>query len=59
MSHVLLVNPRSYTLEVLRLDQGQWIVAATHDGDCIVRAEPFQAVPLALFRLWGHSAPES
>lgn len=59
VSHVWLVNPQSFTLEVLRLDQGRWVVAATHDGDQVVCAEPFDAVPLELFRLWGRDAPEA
>jgi Uma2 family endonuclease len=59
VSHVWLVNPQSFTLEVLRLDQSRWVVAATHDGDQVVRAEPFDAVPLELFRLWGRDAPEA
>jgi Uma2 family endonuclease len=58
VSHVWLVNPRTHTLEVLRLEQGQWIIAATHDGDSIIRVEPFEAAPLELFRVWGRSAPE-
>ena len=59
VSHVWLVNPRSYTLEVLRRGDGHWIVAATHDGDQVVHAEPFEAVPLELFRLWGRNAPDA
>jgi Uma2 family endonuclease len=56
--HVWFVNPRTQTLEVLRLESGRWVVVAAHDGDASVRVEPFDAVPLDLFRLWGHSAPE-
>lgn len=59
VSHVWLVNPQSFTLEVLRLEEARWVVAATHDGDQVVRAEPFEAVPLELFRLWGRDAPET
>lgn len=57
VSHVWFVNPRAFTLEVLRLEEEHWIVLATHDGDQIVHAEPFDAVPLELFRLWGHDTP--
>jgi Uma2 family endonuclease len=39
VSHVWFVNPRSFTLEVLRLEEGRWIVAATHDGDQVVHAD--------------------
>jgi Uma2 family endonuclease len=59
VTHVWFVNPRVQTLEVLRLEHGTWIVVATFDGDASVRAEPFDAVPLDLFRLWGRSAPDS
>jgi Uma2 family endonuclease len=59
VSHVWFVNPRALTLEVLRLAEGLWTVVATHDGDHVVHAEPFDAVPLELFRLWGHNAPDS
>jgi Uma2 family endonuclease len=56
--HVWFVNARTFTLEVLRLDHGAWTLAATYAGDGPVHAEPFDAVPLDLFRLWGRSAPE-
>jgi Uma2 family endonuclease len=59
VSHVWFVNPSSQTLEVLRLENGRWVVAATHDGDVTVNVEPFEAVPLDLFRLWGRSAAEA
>jgi Uma2 family endonuclease len=41
VSYVWLVNPRTQTLEILRLEHAQWVVVATHDGDVSVRAEPF------------------
>ena len=55
--HLWLVNPVSKTLEVLRLQAGDWIVAATHGGNDIVRAEPFEAVELDLGALWGERPP--
>lgn len=58
VAHVWFVNPLTRTLEVLRLSNGAWTVAAAHDGDVAVRVEPFDAVPLELFRLWGHDAPQ-
>lgn len=57
VGHAWLINPGAQTLEVLRLENGHWVVAATYDGDASVAAEPFDAVPLDLFRLWGRSAP--
>lgn len=58
VAHLWFVNPLTRTLEVLRLSNGVWVVVATNDGDETVRAEPFDAVPLELFRVWGRSAPE-
>jgi hypothetical protein len=58
VAHLWFVNPVTRTLEVLRLSDKTWVVVATHDGDATVRAEPFDAVPLELFRVWGRSAPE-
>jgi Uma2 family endonuclease len=58
VGHVWFVNPHTRTLEVLRLERGAWVVVATHDGDVTVNVEPFDAVPLEMYRLWGHDAPE-
>ena len=52
-----LVDPVLQTLEVYRLTAGQWTLLATHAGDEIVRAEPFDAVELPLARLWLESRP--
>jgi Uma2 family endonuclease len=50
--HAWLLNPTVRTLEVLRLEGGRWVVSATHDGDQIVRVEPFAEVAIELMRLW-------
>jgi Uma2 family endonuclease len=55
--HLWFVDPLARTLEVYRLDAGRWIVAATHGGDDRVRADPFDAVELALPRWWLESVP--
>jgi Uma2 family endonuclease len=47
-----LVDPIEQTLEVLRLREGAWTIAAVHTGRDVVRAEPFDAVELTLERLW-------
>ena len=52
VEHVWLVNPVLRTLEVLRLDGPSYRIAETFEGDDDVRAEPFDAVPLALRALW-------
>lgn len=57
VAHLWLVDPRERTLEVFRLEGGRWILVATHGGEEIVRAEPFEAIELPLERVWG-GAPE-
>jgi Uma2 family endonuclease len=47
-----LVDPLARTLELYRRDGDRWIVAGVHGGDDVVRAEPFDAVELALARWW-------
>jgi Uma2 family endonuclease len=53
--HAWLVDPLDRSLEVFRLEAGRWSLLATHRGDEIVRAEPFQAVEVDLLGLWGES----
>ena len=53
VAYAWLLNPLLRTLEVLRLEQGRWVVAATHGGgEDPVAIEPFEAVPLELSRIW-------
>jgi Uma2 family endonuclease len=52
VAHLWLVDPVLRTLEVYRLEGGRWVVASTHAGDDAARAEPFDAVDLALARWW-------
>ena len=52
VAHLWLVDPLLQTLEVYRLDGERWVVAATHAGDEVVRAEPFEAVQMSLGRWW-------
>ena len=47
-----LVDPVACTLEVYRAEQGGWRLLATHAGGDVVSAEPFEAIELALARLW-------
>ena len=51
--HAWIVDPEARTLEVLRRQGEGWLLAATHGGDEIVRAEPFGAIELDLLALWG------
>jgi Uma2 family endonuclease len=57
VTHAWLVNPTARTLEVLRLEATRWLLVATHAGDAVVRAEPFEAIELDLLLLWGESRP--
>jgi Uma2 family endonuclease len=50
--HLWLVDPLARTLEVYRLDAARWVVVSTHGGDDVVRAEPFDAIELAIDRWW-------
>jgi Uma2 family endonuclease len=54
--YVWLVNPSSETLEILELDAGRGVLLATHAGDAIVRAEPFDQIAIEICRWWGRDA---
>lgn len=56
VSHAWLVDPRAHTLEIFRRGAQDWQLSARHGGAEVVRAEPFDAEPLDLGRLW---APRS
>lgn len=57
VAHLWLLNPVAETLEAYRLEQGRWTLLVTHAGDVAARIEPFDAVELELWRLWGRSEP--
>ena len=52
VGHVWLVDPAEQTLEAFRLHEGRWLLLETFGGDAVVRAEPFDAIELALAPLW-------
>ncbi len=52
VKHVWLLDPLQRILEVLRLEQRQWVIVSVHTGDDEVRAEPFEATILSLHHLW-------
>lgn len=52
VGHLWLVDPLQRTLEVYRLDEARWVVASTHAGSDPIRAEPFDAIEIALARWW-------
>jgi len=53
---IWLVNPSSETLEVMRLEDGHWVLLRISAGDSVVHAEPFDAIAIELFRWWGRDA---
>jgi Uma2 family endonuclease len=52
VSHVWFVDPRTRTLEALRLDGATFRVIATWRDEAQLRAEPFEAIELELATLW-------
>ena len=57
MSFAWLLNPIAETLESYGLEQQRWVLLGTHAGDEAVRVEPFEAIEIELWRLWGRSEP--
>ncbi len=55
--HVWLLDPEARTLEVFRLEGTRYTLLGTHTGLARVRAEPFEALELALAVLWGEDTP--
>jgi Uma2 family endonuclease len=52
-----LVDPTLQSLEIFRLERGQWVLTATYAGDEIIRPEPFDAVDFPLGSLWLTPSP--
>lgn len=52
VQHVWHINPSVRALEVFRLNNGSWTLIGAFSGDVAVRAEPFDAIELALGTLW-------
>ncbi|MDO9016832.1 MAG: Uma2 family endonuclease [Deltaproteobacteria bacterium] len=52
VGHAWLIDPTAHTLEVFRRHDLGWLLIATFAGASVVRAEPFDAVPLDLAGLW-------
>jgi putative restriction endonuclease len=52
VGHLWLVDPLLRTIEVFRLREGEWAVAAVHAGDAPARVEPFDALELDVSRWW-------
>jgi len=52
VGHVWLLDPAPQTLEVFRRDGDGWRLVLAVAGDAKVRAEPFDAIELALHAVW-------
>lgn len=50
--HFWLIDPVTKTLEVFRLQAGNWLLLAAFADDDKVRIEPFQEVTIELNNLW-------
>ncbi|QRN97804.1 Uma2 family endonuclease [Archangium violaceum] len=59
VAYAWLIDPLARTLEVFRREPSGWLLTATHAGEDVVRAEPFDAVPLGLGALWLERAQPS
>ena len=57
VGHAWIVDPDARTLEAYRLEGGQWLEIAAHEGTEIVHVEPFDELELCLPDLW--LTPES
>jgi Uma2 family endonuclease len=53
IEHYWLVDPEQKTLEVRRLEKGQWLVVKTFEGSEKIKAEPFEAIEIDLGSFWG------
>jgi Uma2 family endonuclease len=58
VAHAWLLKPADRTLEVLRLREGAWTIVAVWEDAAVVRAEPFEAIELALGPLWEDAASD-
>jgi hypothetical protein len=52
VAHVWLLDPVARTLEVLRPQDGRWLIAAIYGNEDKVQAEPFEAVEIDLSLIW-------
>jgi Uma2 family endonuclease len=52
VTHLWIVEPHAKTLEILRLADGVYFVAAVYSGDDVIHPEPFDALPFELAVLW-------
>ena len=56
VAHLWLVDPLLRTVEVYRLEAGEWIAATVHGGSAPARLAPFDAIALDVTRWWLETA---
>ena len=52
VGHAWMVDPEAQGIEVFRRTPDGWLLVLSAIGDAVVRAEPFDAIELALSTLW-------
>jgi len=52
VGHAWMVDPEAQGIEVFRRTPEGWLLVLSASGDAVVRAEPFDAIELALATLW-------
>ncbi|MEO1483970.1 MAG: Uma2 family endonuclease [Myxococcota bacterium] len=52
VQHAWLIDPESRTLEVFRRQGERWLLIAAHEGTDPVAAEPFDATPIQISKMW-------
>ena len=52
VGYLWLLDPIAETLEIYQREAERWLLLATHGGNSVVRAAPFDAIELRLDRLW-------
>jgi Uma2 family endonuclease len=52
VEHAWLVDPTAQTVEVLKIENGRWMILSTCGGLDVVRLPPFEAADLDLAILW-------
>ena len=57
--HTWIVDPLARIVEVLRLEDRGWLIAATYAGHEVARVEPFDAIEVELALLWDEPVQSS
>ena len=55
--HLWYIDPDARTLTVSRLETARWLELGVFGGEQVVRAEPFDAIPISLESWWEGLAP--